>query len=99
MYAVLKAEMPSHYQVYNIGNGQPVDLMHFISCLENAFDREAVKVFKEMAPGDIVSTWADTEALETVTGYRAKTNIEEGVNKFAAWFKNYHKIDSPLPTL
>jgi UDP-glucuronate 4-epimerase len=99
MYSVLKTEMPEKYQVYNIGNGKPVDLMHFISCLETAFEKEASKDFKDMAPGDIVSTWADTQTLEAVTGYRPKTNIEDGVNRFVSWFKAYNRIDNPLPAL
>ena len=91
--SVLTTEMPDKYQVYNIGNGKPIDLLHFITCLEKAFGSEALKSFKEMVPGDIVSTWADTQALEAATGYRAKVNIENGVDSFATWFKAYHSTD------
>ncbi|TLV00775.1 NAD-dependent epimerase/dehydratase family protein [Dyadobacter luticola] len=90
IYAVIQSAMPEKYQVYNIGNGRPVDLMHFIQCLESSFGKNAQINLKDMIPGDIVSTWADTEELERVTGYRAGTNIEAGVENFVNWYKQYH---------
>jgi UDP-glucuronate 4-epimerase len=89
--AVLKSELPHKYQVYNIGNGKPVDLLHFIKCLETSFDKKAEINLKEMIPGDIVSTWADTDELESVTGHRATTNIEDGVNSFVKWYLEYNR--------
>ncbi|NIJ51557.1 NAD-dependent epimerase/dehydratase family protein [Dyadobacter arcticus] len=88
---VLKTEFSEKYQVFNIGNGKPVDLMYFIKCLENSFSRKAEVNLKDIIPGDIVSTWADTEALESTTGYRANTNVEKGVDLFANWYKDYYK--------
>jgi UDP-glucuronate 4-epimerase len=97
MECVLNADLQDKYQVFNIGNGKPIDLMRFISCLESAFKKDSIKNFREITPGDIVSTWADTANLKAKTGYTAKTSIEEGVSMFATWFKAYHNIDSPLP--
>jgi UDP-glucuronate 4-epimerase len=90
IYSVLKSHLNSDYQVFNIGNGRPVDLMNFIQCLETSFNKKAEINLKEMIPGDIVSTWADTAELEKATGYRANTNIQEGVAKFVEWHRSYH---------
>ncbi|KQS33277.1 NAD-dependent epimerase/dehydratase family protein [Dyadobacter sp. Leaf189] len=90
IYAVLDTQLTEQYQVFNIGNGQPVDLMDFIKCLESSFGKPAEINLKEMIPGDIVSTWADTAELERATGYRAATDISTGVEHFAKWHRAYH---------
>lgn len=89
--SVVTSELPSIYQVYNIGNGKPVELLYFIEQLEASFGRKAKKIMKNMIPGDIVSTWADTSELEFITGYRTQTDIETGVRSFADWYKSYYK--------
>ncbi|CAG5069904.1 UDP-glucose 4-epimerase [Dyadobacter sp. CECT 9623] len=94
--SVLDTDLSAKYQVFNIGNGKPVDLLHFITCLENAFGQEAVKNMREMAPGDIVSTWADTETLRNSTGYAPKIDIEDGVAAFVSWFKTYNRVGSTV---
>ncbi|MCE6990968.1 NAD-dependent epimerase/dehydratase family protein [Dyadobacter sp. CY323] len=91
IYAVINTGLTENYQIFNIGNGQPVDLLHFIKCLENSFDKKAELNFKDIVPGDIVSTWADTEALEITTGYRSQTKIENGVTLFVDWYRNYYQ--------
>ena len=82
------AEAP--HRVFNIGNSQPVDLMKFIRAMEDAFGRESIKDFQPMQPGDVVATAADTSALEEWVGFRPTTSIEFGIQKFAAWYKNYY---------
>jgi len=78
------------HRVFNIGNSQPVDLMKFIRAMEEAFGRESIKDFQPMQPGDVVATAADTSALEEWVGFRPTTSIEFGIQKFAAWYKNYY---------
>ena len=78
------------YRVYNIGNNQPVELMSLIACLEKAFGREARKRFLPMQPGDVPDTFADIEALAADVGFRPSTPIEEGVERFAQWYKAYY---------
>ena len=78
------------HRVFNIGNSQPVDLMKFIRAMEEAFSRESIKDFQPMQPGDVVATAADTSALEEWVGFRPTTSIEFGIQKFAAWYKNYY---------
>ncbi len=78
------------HRLFNIGNSQPVELMQFIQVLENALGIEASKDFQPMQPGDVVSTAADTSALEEWVGFQPFTPIEEGVNNFAQWYKAFY---------
>ena len=77
------------HRLFNIGNSQPTELMRFITVMEQALGREAVKDFQPMQPGDVVATAAETEALESWVGFRPSTSIETGVNYFARWYRTY----------
>ena len=77
------------HRLFNIGNSQPTELMRFITVMEQALGREAVKDFQPMQPGDVVATAAETEALEGWVGFRPSTSIETGVNYFARWYWTY----------
>ena len=83
------AEQP-YYRVLNIGNSKPVKLMDFISQMENALGKEAVKEIYPMQPGDVKQTFADSSKLEKLVNYESKTTIYEGVLRFVEWFKKYH---------
>ena len=78
------------YRLYNIGNNQPVELMHVISCLERALGRTAQKRFLPMQPGDVPDTYADIDALAAAVGFRSSTPFELGVEQFVAWYKSYY---------
>ena len=78
------------YRLYNIGNNQPVPLLHFIACIEKATGRAAVKRLLPMQPGDVPDTSADIDALIADTGFRPDTPIEVGVERFVAWFKAFY---------
>ncbi len=78
------------YRLYNIGNNKPVELMHFIGCLETAIGRKAQIEFKPLQPGDVPATFADIDALAQATGFAPSTSIEEGVEAFVAWYKGYY---------
>lgn len=80
------------YRIYNIGNNNPVPLMHFIACIEKACGREAVKRFLPMQPGDVPTTYANVDALAEAVGFRPATPIEVGVERFVDWYRGYHKI-------
>jgi UDP-glucuronate 4-epimerase len=79
---------PAQATVFNIGRGEPVDLMRFIEILEEALGKKAHKEFLPMQPGDVPRTWADTSELERVVGYKPQVSLEEGVRRFAEWFKS-----------
>ncbi len=80
------------YRLYNIGNNNPVKLMYFISCIEKACGREAVKRYLPMQPGDVPTTYADVEALSEAVGFKPRTPIETGVQRFVNWYRGYYKI-------
>jgi UDP-glucuronate 4-epimerase len=80
------------YRVYNIGNDQPVQLMHFIELMEKNLGRTVEKRLLPMQPGDVPDTWADVSALQRDVGYAPNTSIEEGVAKFVKWYREYHHI-------
>ena len=77
-------------RLYNIGRGEPVKLMDFIATLEKNFGRVAEKIMMPMQPGDVEVTWADTEALERDIGYKPGITLEEGIARFAEWFREYN---------
>ena len=79
-----------NYKVYNIGNNEPQDLMTFISTIEKALGKEAKKVLLPMQPGDVKVTYADVTDLMNDFGFKPSTSIEEGIGKFAKWFKEYY---------
>ncbi|WP_369427304.1 NAD-dependent epimerase [Providencia sp. PROV236] len=80
------------YRVYNIGNGAPVNLMDFIKTLEEELGIEAKKNFREMQPGDVYKTFADTQDLFNITGYKPKVNIKEGIANLVKWYKEYYNV-------
>ena len=77
------------YRIYNFGNDQPVQLLRFIELMEQHLGRTVGKRLLPMQPGDVPDTWADVSALRNDVGYAPNTSIEEGVARFAEWFKNY----------
>lgn len=79
-----------NYKVYNIGNNSPEDLMTFIGVLEKALGKEAKKEFLPMQPGDVPQTYADVSELMKDFDFKPNTSIEEGLGKFAEWFKEYY---------
>ncbi|MFM7264952.1 MAG: NAD-dependent epimerase/dehydratase family protein [Cyanobium sp.] len=77
------------HRLFNIGNSQPVPLLHFIALLENALGRPAIRDLQPIQPGDVPSTAADTSALEAWVGFRPSTPIATGVARFAAWYREF----------
>jgi UDP-glucuronate 4-epimerase len=80
-----------NYKVYNIGNNDPVSLKDFVKCIENAVGKKARTNFMPMQPGDIQSTFADVSELEKVVGFKPKTNLQTGINRFVDWYRSYFK--------
>lgn len=78
------------YRIYNVGNSSPVALMDFIQLLESHAGKTVKKNFKEMQPGDVKSTYADTSRLEKDIHYKPKTSVREGTRLFYEWFMAYY---------
>ena len=83
-------DRPSRYAIFNVGNHAPVKLLDYIATLETALGRKAVLEMKPMQPGDVQSTYADTDALRKAVGFAPSTPLGEGVAKFVEWFKSYY---------
>jgi UDP-glucuronate 4-epimerase len=80
------------WKIYNIGNNNPEDLMHVVSLLEQEFGRKAAKEMLPMQPGDVPATYADIDDLAREIGFRPATTIENGIAKFAKWYRDYHNL-------
>ncbi|BBG90669.1 MULTISPECIES: NAD-dependent epimerase [Aeromonas] len=83
---------PAPYRLFNIGNGSPVRLLDFVEAIETALGKRAIRNMLPMQPGDVLATWADTEALFEATGYRPKVGLTEGVESFVKWYREYYRI-------
>jgi nucleoside-diphosphate-sugar epimerase len=90
------------YAVYNIGGGQPENLLDFVQILQEEliragvlshdFDFEAHKELVPMQPGDVPTTYADSTALERDYGFTPKITLREGLRKFAEWYAGYYSL-------
>jgi len=78
-------------RLYNIGNGKPVSLLGFIEIMEQHLGITAQKEYLGMQPGDVAKTFADTTALERDYGYRADTDLNEGIGMFIRWYREYYE--------
>lgn len=82
---------PAPYRIYNIGNNNTVELERFIAVLETSLGKKAVRNYMDMQPGDVPATYADIDDLVRDVGFKPSTSIEEGIEKFIAWYKDYYR--------
>jgi len=80
------------YRIYNIGNNRPVELLTYISVLEKALGKKAQLDLMPMQMGDVPSTMADVTDLEKATGFRPNTTVEEGIERFVKWYRDYYRV-------
>ena len=80
------------YKLFNIGNNHPVELNYFIDCIQNAIGKKAVKNLLPLQPGDVVETFANVDHLQEEVGFKPATKIEDGIQLFVDWYKDYYKI-------
>jgi UDP-glucuronate 4-epimerase len=80
------------YRIFNIGRGEPVELMDFIRAVEKHAGQKAQLNYVPIQPGEVEGTWCDVSALERAVGYRPHVSLDEGLAKTVAWFRSYHKI-------
>ncbi|KTC78087.1 NAD-dependent epimerase [Legionella brunensis] len=79
------------YKIYNIGCGNPVNLLDYIEAIELATGKKAIKEFLPMQAGDVVSTHADTHRLQDELGYLPKIDFQEGVSRFVKWYVDFYQ--------
>ena len=87
------ASSSAPFRIYNIGSHRPVDLMTFIKVLEGALGREAEKELLPLQDGDVVATYAQTEALQAAIGFVPATSITEGIGRFVDWYRSYYRVE------
>ena len=80
------------YRVFNIGNHDPVPLLEFIGCIEDALGRKADKLLLPLQDGDVPATYADVDALTAWTGFAPATDIRTGIGRFVEWYRGYYKV-------
>ncbi len=85
-------EKPFAYEVFNLGNSDPIELMDFIRIIEEELGREAQKNLMPLQPGDVLETSADIGKSKDMLGFSPKTPIREGIKKFLAWYREYYKV-------
>lgn len=80
------------YKIYNIGNNKPVELLHFISVLEEKLGKKAVKNLLPLQEGDVPETFADVDDLMSDVGFKPDTPLETGIGAFVDWYLDYYQI-------
>jgi len=78
------------YALYNIGNNKPVEVLDFVRVLEDIIGKKAITEGVPMQPGDVAETYADINDLVSDFDFQPRTNIQSGIKKFVAWYKNYY---------
>jgi UDP-glucuronate 4-epimerase len=82
----------SPHALYNIGNSRSEDLMRVVELLEQETGKKALLDPKPMQIGDVRETFADISAIERDHGFHPSTSIDEGIPRFVAWYREYHKV-------
>lgn len=80
------------WRVYNIGSNRPVELLDYIAALEKALGKKARMELLPLQPGDVPDTYADVDDLVKDFQYRPSTPVEEGIARFAAWYREYFRV-------
>jgi UDP-glucuronate 4-epimerase len=80
------------WKVYNIGNNNPVKLLDFIKVIERFLGKEVQKELLPMQPGDVADTYADVQNLVDEFNFQPSTSIEEGIEKFITWYKDFYRV-------
>ncbi len=86
------ASSTAPYALYNIGNNEPVELLHYIEVLENCLGTKAEKNLLPLQLGDVPDTYADVQDLVRDVGYKPNMSVEQGVANFVAWYREYYKV-------
>jgi len=88
--ATLTQNNEKNYEIYNIGNGNPVKLTDFIDAIEVETNLKFTKEMYPMQPGDVERTWADTSEFEKEYNYKPSVSVPSGIKEFVSWYKMYY---------
>jgi len=86
---VAAIDNPQPYEIFNLGNNNPVELTRFIEVIEEKLDKKAQKNLLPLQPGDVPETYADISRAQEILGYEPRVSIEEGIGRFTEWYNSY----------
>ncbi|HSX27095.1 MAG TPA: NAD-dependent epimerase/dehydratase family protein [Chlamydiales bacterium] len=81
-------------EIFNLGNNRPIELLYLIQLLEKSLEKKAIQELLPMQPGEVIETFADIEKSQKLLHFYPSISIEEGIIRFAKWFKHYHATSS-----
>jgi UDP-glucuronate 4-epimerase len=80
------------YELFNIGNSKPVNVLDFIRAIESETGKSAHLDFQPMQNGDVIQTYASTEKLDRFFAYKPAIEIKEGIKNFVRWYREYYHV-------
>ena len=80
------------FRIFNIGNNNPVKLIEYIHAIEKALGKKAILDLLPLQPGDVPDTFADSTALEQAVGYKPSISVDDGVQQFVNWYRDFYKV-------
>ncbi|MFO7595762.1 MAG: NAD-dependent epimerase [Desulfocurvibacter africanus] len=83
---------PAPYRIFNIGNNNSIELEEYITAMEEAIGKPALRNYVDMQPGDVQATYADVDDLAKAVGFRPTTDIRTGIAKFVEWYRRYYGV-------
>ncbi|MBX7066457.1 MAG: NAD-dependent epimerase/dehydratase family protein [Parachlamydiales bacterium] len=89
-------DLGAEYEIFNLGNNRPINLLYLIQLIENSLGKPAIKEMLPMQPGEVMETFADIEKSQKMLGFQPTVPLEEGINHFLDWFKQYHGLTTRL---
>ena len=81
----------SPYRIFNIGNGSTVNLLEFVSEIENNLGKKAIREFLPIQDGDVEATWSDVSDMNEIFNFKSNVRVSEGVRNFVEWYKTFYK--------
>jgi UDP-glucuronate 4-epimerase len=97
-YMADPATSSAPHRIYNIGNDRPEEINRLISIIETALGRRALRVDVPLPPGDVLETRADVSDLRNAVGFAPATALEDGVQRFVEWYRDFHGTDAAAST-
>ena len=95
IYSLIKKQSKKSipYEIFNIGNGTPKKLLDYLKHIEKNLNKISKTKKLPLQTGDIVKTHSNINKLKKYTGYKPKTNIKIGINRFIEWYKDYYRAN------
>jgi UDP-glucuronate 4-epimerase len=85
-------DLNAPWEIFNIGNNRPEEILHFVALLEEKLGRKTEKIFEKDGPGEVEKTFADVSHSHKILGFLPTINLSEGLDHFLTWYKDYHFV-------